>query len=1315
MIGIIGKLVRVLVYTAATGVILLALFVGALRLLLPLVPTYQQEIRRIATDAIGLEVEFQRISASWPLRGPELQLFDVRLSDRRAFETVMTADEVAVGLSLVRLLTDQVVTVDYVGVNGARVDVQRLADGSFLVQGRDLNALLPANTAGEPVDLPQLDVEVEDLAFAYRDEASDIPPLEGMFERLRLELDPAAIMADGRVELTGVSSGTVEVALDLTGRLSGHRANPAEVGWDFAVNGEDLILPPLLSLATRQQLPFSGARGDLVLAGRMRGLQPQSILAEVSLTGVAVGTTIGEIEVFDRVAGNFEWERRANGWLIAANELRLGRDQQLWPRSSLSLAVATDGQAGLRNITAEASFLRLQDVYAILNGLATDQMRRDLLPAAVTGDVRNFTADINLAGDTPARYNFALAFDQLGVREFPGGLTAAGLSGTIAGDQDGGRLELDTAGVEIALPQVFLRPITADALSGLLVWRVTTDGVRVLSDSFAVETIAGEASSRFEFSLPRAGGGMRLDLDASVRAGEAINILDYLPLRRFPPDVTRWLQRAITAGRVPEARIRFRGPLREFPYDHGEGLFRVDMRIEDGRLDFANRWPVVESLAGDFVFDGISFYSRSNSGRLGGLNVRDVEVRIDDLRRGVLDIAGQQRVTMDGLFGFLRASPLAEQLGDTFRRATATGPVAADLSMRLPLARLRDYELRANFDLEAATLGLEGLAFGFSDIQGRVTLDKTRLSADSLEAMLLGEAVTAKLRPTQSSGSRFSHYVLVEGSNAVQSWADALNLPLADRLTGSASWRAMAMIPQIRDEASAGLHLLLRSDLQGVGSDFPAPLEKAADSVAPLYLDLGFGRPGVIDVLGRWRDDLHWALRLQDSGGRWELERGLVNAGGDRAELPAEPGLQLRGRLARFSVANWIELTRAAQQSGGGGLFGALQQAELQADELVLFGQLFRESEIAISRAGSGWLMAADGEGIRGSAGMPLDFDRTEPWQIDLRQLWLRETAAGDGGSMDPRALPPLQVAVQDFRIGEINFGQLNMEIRPGIDGVTASPLEINGDSFTISGDGAWLVVGNDVQMQRSRLRARLVSTDVEDTLQRLGYEPVIESDSAEAVADISWPGSPDAEFLARASGDFSIEFGAGSLLQLDAGGGRLLGVLSIASLPRRLSLDFRDVFDEGFGFDFLRGDFTLDDGNAYTCNLGLEGSVADMGVVGRTGLGARDYDQLAVVRPHVSNLMIVGGFAAGGPVGGAAAAVFSQIFKKPLSELGESYWQIKGPWETAGAERLARADVDTSRFSACEKYLAEILPAPVDADDMVTEPGTELPEEIVP
>ena len=53
-----------------------------------------------------------------------------------------------------------------------------------------------------------------------------------------------------------------------------------------------------------------------------------------------------------------------------------------------------------------------------------------------------------------------------------------------------------------------------------------------------------------------------------------------------------------------------------------------------------------------------------------------------------------------------------------------------------------------------------------------------------------------------------------------------------------------------------------------------------------------------------------------------------------------------------------------------------------------------------------------------------------------------------------------------------------------------------------------------------------------------------------------------------RSPGTFRLQAGAGQFTKMDPGVGKLLGVLSLQALPRRITLDFRDVFSEGFAFD---------------------------------------------------------------------------------------------------------------------------------------------------
>jgi uncharacterized protein YhdP len=171
---------------------------------------------------------------------------------------------------------------------------------------------------------------------------------------------------------------------------------------------------------------------------------------------------------------------------------------------------------------------------------------------------------------------------------------------------------------------------------------------------------------------------------------------------------------------------------------------------------------------------------------------------------------------------------------------------------------------------------------------------------------------------------------------------------------------------------------------------------------------------------------------------------------------------------------------------------------------------------------------------------------------------------------------------------------------------------------------------------------------------------------------------------LSDATGQIQLALDKGQVSGLNPGAGRLIGLTSLAALPRRLSLDFSDLTDKGFAFDTVRGDFDLRDGSAYTDDVQVVGPAADIGLVGRVGLKSRDYDQTAVVTGNVSSTLPLAAFV-GGPVIGGAVLVAAQVFKQPLKGLARGYYRITGSWDNPTVERIKSADATAASAEAAK------------------------------
>jgi len=261
--------------------------------------------------------------------------------------------------------------------------------------------------------------------------------------------------------------------------------------------------------------------------------------------------------------------------------------------------------------------------------------------------------------------------------------------------------------------------------------------------------------------------------------------------------------------------------------------------------------------------------------------------------------------------------------------------------------------------------------------------------------------------------------------------------------------------------------------------------------------------------------------------------------------------------------------------------------------------------------------------------------------------------------------------------------------------GLRLVSFESSNDYLSIAGSGSWLSTPGGGAA--TRIALSMTSTDVAGALGSLGIDPIIEGEVADLTASVHWPGPPGSKWLDHVSGDVALRVETGSMPDLDPGAGRVVGLMSIVALPRRLALDFRDVFNKGLVFDEITGDFNIVDGNAFTDNLKLAGPGAEIGIVGRTGLRDQDYEQQAVVTAEPGNILpTVGGLLAG-PGVGAALLIFTRIFKKPLRGIGQASYCIQGSWQEPKVERMS-----------AERIQGEALCAALPPEDLTAERGVD-------
>jgi uncharacterized protein YhdP len=450
------------------------------------------------------------------------------------------------------------------------------------------------------------------------------------------------------------------------------------------------------------------------------------------------------------------------------------------------------------------------------------------------------------------------------------------------------------------------------------------------------------------------------------------------------------------------------------------------------------------------------------------------------------------------------------------------------------------------------------------------------------------------------------------------------------------------------------------------------------------------------------------------------------------ADPPPASGLIVTGRTDALDALEWVAVarggdkarpaqSRGAQPRGttaGGDDDGlALRRMDVTAARLNLLGTSFPDTRLQLSRAGDAIAVQLQGDAISGSVRVPDADGATVAGRFDRLRWPLPApadakgvappppaTAGDDGDATDPAAIPPLSFDIADLRVGDAALGETTLRTQPVAGGLRIARLHAQAPKQAIDATGEWLGRGTAA---RTHVAMTVDSHDFGKLLTGLGYGGQLAEGEGRAVLDARWPGSPGDFAAQRLEGMLSLDVADGRLTELEPGAGRVLGLLGVAQLPRRLTLDFRDFFDKGFAFDRLHGQVRVSGGKASTDDLAIAGPAAQISIRGTTDLRAQTFDQSIEVVPRAGNLLTAGGAIAGGPVGAAIGAAANAVLRKPLGQLAAKSYRVTGPWKEPKVEVVSReAAPAVPPAPAPAPAPPSNGPAPAPSTDTVPPPG---------
>ena len=1259
-----------------TAVIALAVLMGLTQLAMPWLVRNPHRIEAWLSERLGQPVGIGGVTGAWVNGGPQLTLDDVRIGSAQGAEPPLEIPRAELALSLYAPFKRGLAWSEFRMVG---VDVHLLRDDSgWHLRGPEVGG--PSQQRRE-LSMGALGVLVlKDFKLAI-DDARDEVHLALVASEIRVINRGATTHLAGHVRNLAADPTPIDLIAD----VDLNRRNGI-----LYVGGRDIDLARFGAQRPVAGVQLLSGRGDAQIwialdAGRVEDVRVRTDLHDATLStpnAIALehGVEVSPRVHFDRVAFVARWLREDGGWTADVADLVVERDAVSLPPAGLTIERRGEADARYRAQTTNLALEPIGSV-AMLSSRVPDALRRWLYLAHPEGQVAG--ADLRWNGAQDFDVDALLHAVSFASADFVPGIER--LEAEMHGDAGAVWLQLPEQHLRVDYPRVFRKPFVFSQLGGDVVlfrtddaWRIETDRIAFEGEGYGGE-LRGGAEIQDDRTRPL------LDLYATVAHADVTAAKLFWPTNVMPPAAVEYMDRALIDGKVDEGRVLVRGDLDSWPFHDNAGRFEARGHIVDTVFEYNPEWPRAEHLDAEasFVNDGMQV--EAATGEVMGNHATGATATIANLGEPVLELAAKGNGSGANLLAFMRATPIGKRYDDTLKDITIGGKGDLSFTLNLPIKEPAKIALDGSVDLGDANLDDSAFDLHFVDAAGIVHFNQGGFSAGPL-------AVGFRQRPAKLSiavGSYAAdpaHAVeanLVGRFPATTVFADVPDMmPALAHFPGEASWTASLTIDASAASAGGRKRLTLTSDLGGIAIDLPAPMTKAANATEPfeLALDLPFIGQMFTAKIG----DLATARGRLPAPGKPFAAR--VTFGAPPTEALPERGAMISGHASTFDAGGWMDLFQVKPQ-GGSNTGGLIEGIDLTADDFTIAGRSLGATRLQMGDSAGATELKLDGANLAGVLRIPGQDIARQGITARLARVHWPDAPPGAAENdalteIAPGSLPPLHIAVDDFMLGAASFGRATFESYPTADGMHVDKLESHSPNVTMIAMGDWI---GTQQANHSHLIITLTAQNLGHMMDALGFPGVIDGGQTTADIDAIWPGPPSAFAMARLeTGAITLKVAEGRILDVEPGGaGRIFGLLSLGEIPRRLSLDFSDIFRSGLSFNSITGTFGLDAGNAYTSNLVIKSPAADIAISGRTGLRAKDYDQEMVVSPHTGATLPLVGAIAAGPVGAAAGLVLQGVLGKPIGKAMGSRYRVSGSWEKPEITLIAKESSHAPRAEA--------------------------------
>ena len=1199
--------------------------------LIPNVESYKQKIENFIENETGGEVEIKTLNVLWNITNPKFQIRNFSITDRDNNKTIKL-NAIDFEISWLSIIMFEPV-LNQIIVGDIDILVERTIDNKFKVAGIEI--VESSNSTLSDWLLNQSEIRIINGKVTWRDHVRDAedliisginftytsPAYLSYLDRHKFNLN--ALLSHGtkeRIYLNGFFD------LDKISRLE-------EVNSKINLNISQAFLT---SFKPWVDYPFDLKQGfgDLKLNMTLEREKISELKTAFYLENFLGNFNKNQNQhiKINELSGNAIFKNHDQRKKIAATNLNLRTDKLNIKNSGFEIISKNDKAESFK---LKLNQLKLNAIESLLDQFPFFvDLKADIKGFKPDGEISN----LQISWIQKKEMIIKGTLDDVGILPYKNLPGFKNLSANIDINNNKGFIDLDSKNVVLEYDEYLRTRLNFEKLNGVI--SLDDKDLKLSNLLIANQDLSSSISGNVVYKSDHT---WDTNVAINFTVPDIAKLNKYYP-RITDPDLLSWLDTSLLKGSLVDSKININlnhGGISDSP----KHTIQFSGTLNNSTIEFATGYPEIENANINIDLHKNKLRLSSSDGVIANQKILSLEVLYDLLdKESKITANWKTSGDIGNLVSAINNSPLYIDTEDFTNQLIAKGTGALDLKVIYPTENPENIDFKAKYNfidasIENPRIGLPevnnfnaslDIKPGFYEIKG----GNGQIFGMPVNFNLTDENEVTKIDATGEIDESF--FV----KNLGASWSD--------KVEGSAIWFVKSNITE--NDSS----LSIESDLKGLSMKGPEPFIKKKDDVRMFSIVKKPSKEKTTSLTLQLENDIKGKIRFEDN--QWS---GQINIFSNE-QFEKRNGVSIFANLRHINADDFIYLFQFEGEDQKSFKIG---KSKINFEKLTVDGFNFNRLETTIFPSNTGVKLSLYSNEIKGNLLWDLN-DNFVTGRFNKLTI-VSENQLGKLNNNDnfPTSSKPfsLDIKIDKVVYDENSLGKFEINVSNATDQTwKIDSLIITNLHHVFLADGEWAASDNN---SMTKINFKWKVDDLEKAMDQIGYPNLVKKGNARFNGIANWEGSPFSYSTDQVNGNFSMDIDKGEILEAKPGIGRLFGLLTLQNLPKRLSLDFSDLFSKGFIFDSINAGVRVNTGILSSNNFKMVGPAAEVLMDGEVDIIEETQNLHVTVKPFVSDSLSLAALA-GGPLAGAAAFIAQKVLKDPLNKVLTDEYQIIGTWD---------------------------------------------------